>query len=139
MSFGSVVAKVISLANEQALEDDRIEHEAGFFKKDPNRSFLDRYVLSSPEWAAYMAAPTPAQDALHTFLKTLDRVTVSKIQTLMYVGLGNDDLRGLHKRIGGCSKKDAVRTIMEKAPLAEYLAAGLIRARKIYVDIEGSF
>jgi len=58
----------------------------------------------------------------------------------MYAGRGDDeDIVSLHRELAGRTpdKADAIRTIVSKVPLAEYLARGLVLAQQELFDLDG--
>jgi hypothetical protein len=57
----------------------------------------------------------------------------------MHAGRDRDgNFRKLHEELSS-TKEEAVRTVCEEAPLAEYLAEGLVLAQKRFVDLDGGW
>ncbi len=76
------------------------------------------------------------------FLKALPDAVVMKLQTFMYFGRdGGPDMKDLHAHLAQSTpdKEDAIRTMREKTPLAEYLVQALLLAEKNRLDIEADF
>lgn len=129
MSFVDVVLAVAKLAQERNDED----------KAHKKRLGLEHGVeLGTKEADEYMHAPRPAKAALRAHLEGLDEAVVLKLEAVMYGGRDkNPNFRGLAQQLSH-NKSDAVRTMMEKSPLGDYLAEGLVLAQRSYVDLEGA-
>ena len=81
--------------------------------------------------------PRPAEHDLVAFLEALDEPTILKLEAVMYGGRDkNPNFRDLKAEVSD-GKVDAIRTMVAKTPLGDYLAEGLVLAQQAFVDLEG--
>ncbi len=83
---------------------------------------------------------SPADRALIDYLQGLPTPELQRLQTLMYFGRGDsDDLLALHLQVHGdddaVDPQELVLSMVEKAPLAEYLQRGVELAAHQDVDL----
>jgi hypothetical protein len=81
--------------------------------------------------------PSLAERDLSLFLHALDELSLLRVQTLYYLGRGDDDdPASLHAYLQTVTpdRHDAVRTILGKAPLDECLGAGLKQLGALLLD-----
>src|ERR1039457_2684572 len=129
MKFSEVVQEVIAKATARKLEGARVRGEAGIADEVADLLGADAADLAT--------VPRPAKQALRLYLMTLPEDTVFKLRTLMYFGRGDDaDLHELHLYLNKqiATKELAIRAMMEKGPLADYLSKGLQRALDARID-----
>jgi|SRR5579862_1231961 len=134
MGFAEVVQTVMTKAVAQHAEETQIKR---------NQEIKDEGVeLFSDKADELVKAQRPEKEALKTYLSGLADETVLKLQTLMHFGRGDSpDLHWLHGHLKERTptKDDAVRTMMEKAALRDYLARGLQLATESGTDLEAPF
>jgi Protein of unknown function (DUF3775) len=133
MQFSEIVQDTIARAAACRTEEAEISKKLGL---------KGGVTLFSEEADKLAKAPRPAKAELKKYLMSLPDEIVFKLQTLMYFGRGDDpDLHGFHKSLKEQTptKGDAIRAMMEKAPLGEYLANGLRLASAHGIDVEGTF
>jgi hypothetical protein len=122
MALVEIAHEVIRLAEARNAEEDAIRESCGI-----------GHVVDMGSDAAfeYMRAPRPARKALSEYLAAQTPTTVFKLCALMYFGRGDSGhLFNLHSDL--CTDCEgsigAIHTMMEKAPLDEYLRQGVAAA-----------
>lgn len=128
MAFVDIAAHVVTLANARNAEDAQLKKKHGL---------TNGLTLGSAGGNAYMAESRPAEQALKTYLESLDEPTLLKLEAVMYGGRNNNpNFRDLKDEVSDDSE-GAIRTMLEKTPLGDYLAEGLVLARQKFIDLEG--
>jgi Protein of unknown function (DUF3775) len=118
MALSSFANEVIRLCNEHAAPESATEAKA----------FDQRKMHTSG-----------GNDAAARYLEKLSDDVVFKLQTLMFVGKDNrPNFEKVHEELKALTrdKKEAIRAMTSKVPLAEYLAKGLRLAEKHKIDLE---
>ena len=135
MCFVDICQEVIRLAKNALVEDRRIWKAAGF----GDGISID---LADHQWRDIAAAPRPEREKLRVYLESLSLENLAKLETVMYIGRGDDDdIHSMYRHLIGLfsDKKRVADDMIQKTPLGDYLEAGLRRAAEQDLDLDGSF
>lgn len=85
--------------------------------------------------------PPPEEKALREFLATLSEDLIYQLLLIMYLGrgdFGTDDLTEYYQALNGTfgDPEHAASQMLDKAPLADYLADGLEELRKHKINVD---
>jgi hypothetical protein len=128
MNFSAVVQRVIELAT--AI---RNYWDTELPKRHPKYPLVRAGEDSGP--------PPPEEAELREFLKTRPPEEIYKLLSLMYLGRGDFDAIGITEMARDLVKTfpapdQAIRHIMAKGPLADYLADGVRELAAHHLDID---
>ncbi len=128
MKLSEAVQKVVNLSRKV-----REYYATELPKQHPNYPLIR---LDEPE-----TPPPPEEQELRSFLASLDPEMVYQLILIMYLGRGDfdpDDLTESYEAVKNTfeSAEMAASQMMEKAPLADYLADGLATLKKHKIGVE---
>ncbi len=127
--FEAILLRIIELAKMRNEEHDNNprNHGGGMFGE------LSRQMIED------IVSPPPHDKALREALLALSMEDLRKLEVLMYSGRDGDDVFKTNRTLRRDDRIGMVGTIRSKSPLDRYLIAGLARARRDGVDLEGDF
>lgn len=127
MKLSETAKEVIDLA-----ESARNYWAAELPKRHPHYPVITRSEDSGP--------PPPEEEKLRHLLSRLPDEVVYKLTLIMYLGRGDidaDDLAEEYKLVQEkFGKSELAAQMMEKAPLADYLADGLEELKRRHVEVD---